>query len=325
MKTKQTIDRPLKLRESVIGLLALIALAMVFIAVPQHASAVSLKPTSVITDTTIKLGDVFDGLDHKEDRILGAAPRPGQDMVLNARTLMRIAIALDLDWRPSSAEEQIVLTRAATVIDENMIKDAVKNALSAEGVSGSYDLLIPNEMSEMILPHDADASVEIINVSYRPDQDKFEATVVAPNKEKPLSQMRVSGSIERLASVPVLRNNMQAGEIISLSDIDMSEIPAKMIQDDMVLSADDLVGMAPRRVLFGGKTIKSNEIEAPRIVGRGEIVTMLFEAGGLSLTAEGKALEFGAKGDIIRVVNTSSSQPVQARVTGVNQVSVTSF
>ena len=92
----------LKIKESAIGLAIITALTMFLLSIPQRASAVSLKPTSVITEDTIRLGDLFSGLEHKSERVLGMAPRPGQDMVLNARTLMRIAIALDLPWRPTS-------------------------------------------------------------------------------------------------------------------------------------------------------------------------------------------------------------------------------
>ena len=83
--------------------------------------------------------------------------------------------------------------------------------------------------------------------------------------------------------------------------------------------------MTPRRVIFEDKPIKIEDIEAPRIVKRGENVTMVFKEGPLVLTAQGKALEFGAKGDAIRVTNLTSSRTVEAIVTGEKEVSVSVF
>ena len=82
----------------------------------QAALAASLKDSAVVETDTLTLGDLFDGLDHNRDYVLGAAPQPGQDMVLGARTLYRIAKAMNLPWRPSNAAEQITVRRTATVI-----------------------------------------------------------------------------------------------------------------------------------------------------------------------------------------------------------------
>ena len=79
-------------------------------------------------------------------------------------------------------------------------------------------------------------------------------------------------------------------------------------------------GLTPRRMIAAGKPVKANDVQAPRIVARGEAVTLIYKAGALNLTARGKALEFGAKGDVIRVVNTQSNRSIDAIVTGDQEV-----
>ena len=83
--------------------------------------------------------------------------------------------------------------------------------------------------------------------------------------------------------------------------------------------------MTPRRMAFNGKPLTDTDIEAPKIVERGQSITMTFSNGMIELTAMGKALESGAKGDVIRVVNTNSSKNLQAIVSGEQQVKVQSF
>ena len=71
--------------------------------------------------------------------------------------------------------------------------------------------------------------------------------------------------------------------------------------------------------------MKENDVQAPQVVSRGELVVMTFQRGALTLTAQGKALENGAKGDVIRIVNANSSRTLEARVTGDGEVQVESF
>jgi len=60
----------------------------------------------------------------------------------------------------------------------------------------------------------------------------------------------------------------------------------------------------------GGRSI------ADAAVRRGESVTLIYEAPGMSLTMRARALEDGAVGQSVRLVNTSSNRTIDAVVTG---------
>lgn len=288
------------------------------------ASPVALKQNIVVSDTTLKLGDLFTGLEKDQDRVLGAAPRPGKNMVLNARTLMRIAIALDLNWRPQSSAERVVVRRAATIIGPTPVEEALKEQLTEKGVTGNYTLELES-FEDIVLPESAPADVVVKEINLRPDHNWFEATLVAPSKENPLYTSRITGKIERITAVPVLRDTLAAGSIIGTRDIDYIDMKDSLLQANMVLDENKLIGMTPRRMITPGSPVKLSEIERPQIVARGTLITMIFKSGPLLLTAEGKALENGAEGDTIRVVNVASNKTLQAVVTGSNEVTLQSF
>src|SRR5690606_35175824 len=112
---------------AIAGKIALFALTLgaclfILVAGTQAALAASLKDVSIVKSDVITAGDLFEGAVKNGDYVLGAAPMPGKDLVLNARTLYRIASALDIDWRPQSTAEQIVIRRSATVIPASDIK-----------------------------------------------------------------------------------------------------------------------------------------------------------------------------------------------------------
>jgi flagella basal body P-ring formation protein FlgA len=60
----------------------------------------------------------------------------------------------------------------------------------------------------------------------------------------------------------------------------------------------------------GGRTI------ADAAVRRGETVTLVYQAPGMSLTMRARALEDGAIGQPVRLMNTSSNRTIDAVVTG---------
>ncbi len=290
--------------------------------IPCSAQAVGLRDSAIISDATIKLGDVFYDLPRDEDRVLGNAPRPGQDMTLDARTLMKIAIAMDLPWRPSSSSETIVLKREATVIGYELIKETIHTALYDEGVLGDYEISIPAEYQRIILPADQPASLTVTSLEVDTAANSFNITVAAPSAENPIHHMRIRGRMESVVEVPVLLENLQHGRVIRDSDIQMIRIKDRSFSQNTVLDAQSLIGMTARRVIIAGRPLQKNDLVAPQIVERGELVTMYLKYGGMRLTTQVKALENGAMGDVIRVVNTESNENLQAIVTGTRAVQV---
>jgi flagella basal body P-ring formation protein FlgA len=305
----------------------LLALAAVFFLInsTRAAFAVGLKQNSVITGETITLGDIFYNLPEGGEKVLGPAPIPGSEMTLNARTLLRIAVAMDLPWRPQTSAETVTLTRAATVIENTVIEADIEEALREKGLEGPFNLLFNGGEPRMILPANEQPNFEITNVTYDASRDQFSAVITAPSSENPIQRMQVSGQIERMVQIPVPRDNIRNGMHIGKRDIDFIEIRQRDLQPDMVTKEEDLASMTPRRMLLAGKPVKFNEIEAPRIVERGESVTLVFKEGALMLTSKGRALENGAKGDLIRVVNASSSRTVEGIVTAEQEVTVQSY
>lgn len=298
---------------------------VVYLLLSNNANAVELRKNSIIEGSVITLGDIFYDLPSNEDKVLGPAPRPGSDMILNARTLLRIALALDLPWRPTNSADQIVIERAATLISAEEIENELIDAIKTQGYHGDFELTLPSASTEIILPQDLPPTFEISELEVDTQNDHYSAIITAPSKANAMHTMRVNGKMHKIIRVPVLKDTMRNGSIIRANDIAFQNHRAHNINHDVVLTADELIGMTPRRMVFTDKPIKLSEIEAPQIIHRGENITMIFKNGAMELTAMGKALENGSKGDLIRVVNTNSSRTLTAQVTAEKEVRIQSF
>ncbi len=91
---------------------------------------------------------------------------------------------------------------------------------------------------------------------------------------------------------------------------------------NILTNIDDLIGQTPRRGISALKPIKTSDVHAPIVVKKGDLVVMTLKKGPLNLTTKGKALDSGAKGDIVRILNTSSHQTIEAEITGPQKVNV---
>ncbi len=301
-------------------LLALISGSITLFIGARSAMAASLKSVSVIEGDVLTLGDLFDGVTRNADYVIGAAPQPGKDMTLNARTLYRIAVALDLPWRPSSSGDQIVIRREASIVSYNTIENSLRDVLKEKGVNGRFNITLNNGKPTMVLPNGMPNNAEISSLTYDHQKGYFQAAIVAPSKDNPLKKILVSGLVERMVSVPVLRSTLQNGSIIGRNDINMIDVPEKSLQHDIIMNQKDIIGMTPHRIAYAGKFILEGNLQKPQLVKRGDRVSITFREGPLVLTAKGKALQSGAKGDLVRVTNVNSSRTVDALIIGENQV-----
>src|SRR6266567_7205092 len=123
-----------------------------------------------------------------------------------------------------------------------------------------------------------------------------------------------------MARVPLLLRPVALGEVIQSADIEMTSMRLDRVGRTVVLSREHLVGLAALRMLNPGQPIQAGDVQRPIVVPKGGAVTMLVEAPGLFLSATGKALDNGADGETITVMNMQTNRTVQAVVSGPNQV-----
>lgn len=104
------------------------------------------------------------------------------------------------------------------------------------------------------------------------------------------------------AETIVAARTIRANAIILPTDVTVStaEIPNGFAR------VEDVIGQEARQILYAGRPIFLDAIGPPALVSRNQIVRVSFAGTGLSITTEGRALERGAVGDRIRIMNLSS-------------------
>jgi len=107
--------------------------------------------------------------------------------------------------------------------------------------------------------------------------------------------------------------NIGAGETVAAEDLVWGK--AAMAPSDAPRDPDAVIGLAARRPLRAGAAALAHDVSAPQIIKSGEMITVLFQAEGVSLSLQGKALGSAGVGETLNVENTVSKRTIQAVVT----------
>lgn len=282
----------------------------------QTAEAADLRAETIIDSAKVHVSDIFLDVPSHKNVVLGNAPQPGQTIILNAKTLQRIANMYDIDWTSQSSADQIVLQRSSQTINADAMLDALKKNLEAKGLGGEFGVSISNVAPIITLPGDVPATVEVSQISYTPGRDVFTAVLAAPSATNPIKTLSISGLIEKMKDIPVLKTSLKNGDIIGSGDIEWISIAERRMLNDTVMDADKLIGRTPIRAVDANIPVRARDIMSPQLIARGDEVLIQFVSGGMSLSARGKAMQNGAEGERIRVLNLSSNQSLQAEITG---------
>lgn len=150
------------------------------------------------------------------------------------------------------------------------------------------------------------------DVSSTPFIDGSELPIIATTIPAKSSPPNTSPN-QKAFGVPVVKaiNNLRAGVILHHSDLTVEN------GDPNILS--QYVGKEMKRAVYAGKSISQSDVGPATIIERNAIVSLEFVRGPLVIMTEGRALDSGAMGEGVRVMNLSSKIILTAVVTGPNQ------
>ena len=280
------------------------------------ADDVTPRTDSVIAADVVRVGDVFDNTGRYADHVLAPAPALGGEMTLSARDLSRISDAFGFDWHSRTGMEQVVIRRDAKAIDRYQIEASLQERLNT-ALGGKKFELVLNDRNAIYLPPDAAASLRIEDMRYDLSRGDFRAQLSAGDVTRD-----VTGHLYLLTDVPVPARALKPGDTIAQEDIEYVDIRASDLSPAMIADAKGLIGQSVRRALPAMRPVAAVDVVQPALVKKGQIITIALEQGPIQLTAQGRALESGALGTSVKVMNTASHQVLDAVVTGQQRATV---
>ena len=195
-----------------------------------------------------------------------------------------------------------------------------------QGLGQEKNLVVTldREIRPIRLDADMVAELAIARATYDRRAGRFDVTFEVAHHAHARSASPAHWS--EMAEVAVLTRPLVARRDVCASrDVVVERRPKSDVgADAAVETPDPVVGLAARQALPAGRIVRQADFIKPDLVKRDEPVTLVFEAPGLTLTTRGKALDTGAEGDVVNVLNLQSKRTIQGHVSGPGRITVSS-
>jgi flagella basal body P-ring formation protein FlgA len=304
----------------ILGTLVVAALAMWNS--PAARAEPTLRPSATVERDVILLGDLFsDAGAHAADPV-APAPPPGSRMIFDAAWLATAAREHQLAWRPASSLDRAAVERATRIVTSDQIAQRLLAEIGRHQTVDGAEIQLDNTGLRLLVAREAPDSLAVEGLTIDARTGRFSALLAAPADDVAAERQRVGGRLIRMTRLLVLNHSLAPGDIIRPDDIETLPMRAERAAPDAIADVRELIGKTPRRTLRAHEPVRGGDVQAPVVVRKSDLVTIVIETPTMRITAQGKALEDGALGAAIRIANTKSSRVIEAVVTGPNLVAV---
>jgi flagellar basal body P-ring formation protein FlgA len=278
----------------------------------------ALKRQVTVTGEIVRIGDLIENAGAVAEIPIFRSPDLGQTGSLPATRVLEAVRKHHIIWLNTRGLDEVLVTRASRAVDRKEIETRLVRALAAQpGVVETKDLAVSFDNDVRTLQVEPTAELGIARLSYDQRTRRFEAVLDLPSGASRRPLLRVTGTLIETAESVVALRAIAAGEVLKGSDVMVERRP----KTDAI-AIEDVIGFAAKRPFKPGQVVRTTDVMKPELVGRNEIVTISYEVPGLVLSVRGKALDPGAKGDVINVLNIQSKRTIQATVSGPGRVTV---
>ena len=112
------------------------------------------------------------------------------------------------------------------------------------------------------------------------------------------------------------------GTVLTREDLIVTESELGRLGHGYFPDPANVIGQHLKRPMPAGSVLTPAQLEAPMIIRRGQIVTIVAGSGGFGVKMRGEALEHGSIGQIIDIENSSSGRRVQGIVRSARAVEI---
>lgn len=284
-----------------------------------------LRTEAIVTGDLVRIGDLVENAGIIANIAIFRAPDLGTTGTVSADAVVDAVRAHALVGLDTGGLSEVIVVRASRTIAAKQIEDGVAAALSKQfnmGEPKDIAVAFDREMRSVQVEPSAKGEPRVSRITYDARTTRFDATVEIPTGISGRGLLRFTGRAVPAVDIVTVNRAIERGTLVKDSDIVTERRARAEIGRDIITDRDLVVGLAARASLQPGRPIRAADLMKPELVTRNDTVTLVYEVPGVMITARGKAIEGGAEGDIVNVLNEQSKRTVQGVVTGPGRVTV---
>ncbi len=277
-----------------------------------------------VSGDAVRLKDVSelsqgqDGVPERLGRIkVSDAPLPGKSRWVSAKQVqMRLARAgVDESIYRILSNGPTRVHRRALLVKAQDICDAVRRHIQANAPWRSDQMKIrPITYSHDVAVSEGQLSFQVRSPKHNDwlGSIPFVVTVIVDGNVA--KKVTVPASIEvwsdvALAAIPLGKYQIIEPKHVRFEKMNLARAPANAL-----LNMDQAVGSRTNRNIAANSILRSDQIELPPVVQRGDVVQVIAESRRMKISVKARAKESGAIGKMIRVQNLRSNRTIYAEV-----------
>jgi flagella basal body P-ring formation protein FlgA len=304
---------------------------------PALALTMELQPEAMVAGSQVRLGEValITGEPAEESLIgavaaavLGQAPRPGQVRVFTqGQVAVRLRQAgLHPEQVGLTGSESVTVRRPGRTLGQEEAEGLYRGEVARLlGVAEDRVTISLVNWVEPVVP-EGELRLRILGEVAQVARAAATGTLTGPvavavNGE-PQATLRPRAVVAVKVPAVVAREGLARGSVIRPGQVEVTEIDLSRLPEGALRQLAEAEGRQATRLVPVGVPLSGRDVMAPVVVRRGERVLLKLERGGLTLTAQGVALEDGGVGETVKVQNVQSNRTIEGVVQGTGEVAV---
>jgi flagella basal body P-ring formation protein FlgA len=165
-------------------------------------------------------------------------------------------------------------------------------------------------------------SARVIATRGAPIAGKTRLLVEFLQDDRIVTTIGVTADIAMFEDVHITRRAIPRGGVVTAEDLLVERRDVSTLPRGVIVRAEDAVGKEAKVALAPFTALRHQQLGAPALVRRGDVVTLLVECAGLRITTKGEVREDAPRGAQVRVLNRRSRREVVGRVMDATTIGV---
>ncbi|MGY3549563.1 flagella basal body P-ring formation protein FlgA [Bradyrhizobium sp. USDA 4472] len=312
------------IRTALLTLSALFVLALPAQAADDGIATPTLRASVTVTSDVVRVGDLIDNAGSAAQIPVYRSPDLGTTGALPVAQVLSVLRAKQVIGVMTGDITEVQVTRLARTLASKDLENAVASALERRfglGDAANITVTFDRGMSDMRLDATNTGALQAVATRYDARSGRFDISFEVGNEGTVPTKLHFTGTAIETVEVAVLTRDIDRSEMLKSSDVAQERRPKAEVTGEPALR-ERAVGMQLRRPMRAGMPIRVADLAKPEFVSRDQSVTVIYQVPGIYLTTRGKAMEGGAEGDTVSVLNPQTKRTLTGVVTGRGQVTV---
>jgi flagellar basal body P-ring formation protein FlgA len=313
------------IRTTLATISALLVLALPARAADDFIATPTLRASITVTSDVVRVGDLIDNAGSAALIPVYRSPDLGTTGALPVAQVLAVLRAKQVIGVMTGDIKEVQVIRLARTLANKDLETAVASALERRfglGDAANITVTFDRGVADMRLDASNTGALQPVATRYDARSGRFDIAFEINNDNNPApTKLRFTGNAIETVEVAVLTRDIDRADLLKSSDVAVERRPKAEVTGEAA-SRDRTLGMQLRRPMRAGMPIRVADIVKPEFVQRDQNVTVIYQVPGIYLTTRGKAIESGAEGDIISVLNLQTKRTLTGVVTARGQVTV---